>query len=1620
MSAILEQEFLKTLQQRMTNKDFLKKTGIRKKQIMTILREGNWSRIFEEVFEKSPSVSCEKTAELCADITKKIGGISGQELLRYVYDWTRAVMFPENFQVHKTPECEKARKFYCELLHILLEMEKEHKEFVPTRQFGLLPYEISEGEDADTGREYQIFLDLMEEQYMLEFYRISAEITPFDSLGHVAGVHYVAMHVAKQLKELGKPVDLKLMSGAAALHDIGKFGCREKELRRTPYLHYYYSDVYTQRFKMPEIGHIAVNHSTWDLELDELSIENLILIYADFRVKSTRDANGKEVVHFYFLKESFDVILNKLDNVDQAKENRYRLVYAKLKDFENYMENFGVNTDLTCEKPTAVSHPDFVLMSQNQSVREIKYTAIEHNIYVMTRMNSITALRNILEAARSEKNWRNTRAYVNIFEEYFTYMNEKQINMTLQYLFELLLHSEVDIRRQASYLCGKIIAKYEKEYRKELPQDVELENNSVSAFQVFNRLIKAILYPDYTVTEQHREWLGRCLKRIIVAVQTECRSEKEGKQFLEVFLRFFEKHDYERKTAFILLEAAEYVRFSMLDEIEIRTLLGFAEFYAECENIEEGIRVLQFLRKAAASGIPKYLIQPEAVRILEKVKGKNAGLQFVAYKLRLEIGLAVSNREETEHMLFDNESLFSQIFLENMKVATSRMIKKANIELLGDVLKMGDPVRISRIAVHLTNLFSASRTLVVRECCGDQLVQMMPFLSSDQRNEIVLEMAESLGSGEFQYVRYVPLYLGKMAMYLYPEELDELIGDTLTKYINSSDMTAVMYTLHTIGVMVEHYPEYVKYGEPEEVYINRRKGLLGLLMKGLSHYQEVVSVDALTVIGRDIFGSDILTVEEKREIFAEIQKQMLSAIAEQSQKEIAFFGRASSLRKIYSFITEYEFANGEFDIKDNPKIAFFPGTFDPFSIGHKEIVREVKKLGFEVYLSVDEFSWSKKTQPKLLRKKIIQMSVADMGDVYLFPCDIPINIANPRDMKLLKRLFPGKEVYLVAGADVIEGASAYRQEAEEGSVHYFKHILFSRKTLRSGWTGVVQDKVFGDCLYLKLSHEYDEVSSSKIRENIDRNRDISNLVDPLAQRFIAERSLYLREPKYKKTVSRQNILMQTTLNLSEDMKKQFQWTIDKENVLRCGLAKNAKVGDRGIWMEGEDGSISCGAFYREVPLGKIYEEFRNEETVAKIRRLASGKLVVLYALFAKKNEKSEKNLELMLNELIASCLKEGFTHMVIHFGDRSKKMNAMVEEILFRHGFVKIQNQAEDLDVYFVDMSFPMVAVQDTESIIKDPFNTNKNVRQVLVKTQKQFLMALTRLYPGSLVISFDSEYMSYQMLEMVVSENNVSARKIDGETLGSKMCIPYGKLMRELIVPNTVTKAIYTERIFNADASEFGIAEYPNYPSLKTQIKTIESFSRPVILVDDILHNGEWLRKLYPMIQEGNVKVDKLIVGVLSGRGTDMAAIHDIPVDSVYFIPNMREWFSEVTMYPFLGGNYIETDGKPQAGRIPSLNQIMPYTFPPFSFMEDVTWDAYYEFSNACLGNTLEILCVLEEEYQKMYQKNLTLGRLNEVIRETYYIDQGENLTYDMQVPASSYVRNDILKMKRLRKMQD
>ena len=105
----------------------------------------------------------------------------------------------------------------------------------------------------------------------------------------------------------------------------------------------------------------ASNPSTWDLELESLSVESLLLIYADFRSKQERDKDGNEITILFPLDQSFQVILSKLDNVDSKKRRRYEFVYGKLHDFEDYMRSLGVDVDLTGQLQPPLPHKDTAL-----------------------------------------------------------------------------------------------------------------------------------------------------------------------------------------------------------------------------------------------------------------------------------------------------------------------------------------------------------------------------------------------------------------------------------------------------------------------------------------------------------------------------------------------------------------------------------------------------------------------------------------------------------------------------------------------------------------------------------------------------------------------------------------------------------------------------------------------------------------------------------------------------------------------------------------------------------------------------------------------------------------------------------------------------------------------------------------------------------------------------------------------------------------------------------------------------------------------------------------------------------------------------------------------------------
>ena len=228
------------------------------------------------------------------------------------------------------------------------------------------------------------------------------------------------------------------------------------------------------------------------------------------------------------------------------------------------------------------------------------------------------------------------------------------------------------------------------------------------------------------------------------------------------------------------------------------------------------------------------------------------------------------------------------------------------------------------------------------------------------------------------------------------------------------------------------------------------------------------------------------------------------------------------------------------------------------------------------------------------------------------------------------------------------------------------------------------------------------------------------------------------------------------------------------------------------------------------------------------------------------------------------------------------------------------------------------------------------------------------------------------------------------------------------------MTKTLHTDKVYDPELKEKSIEAFPYYSPLRSQIKAIKSFDRPVILVDDLLHHGGRFEALEPMLREEGVEIKKLVLGMISGYGRDTMATKGLPVDSIYYIPNLRNWFVESTLYPFIGGDTVRRDTVKVAGLTPSINMILPYAAPP---VQGSTPEAAFEFSACCIRNARNILLVLESEYRALFARNLTLSRLSEAVILPLCPDKGECVSYDPNLAASVYLENDLEMLYRTRK---
>ena len=204
--------------------------------------------------------------------------------------------------------------------------------------------------------------------------------------------------------------------------------------------------------------------------------------------------------------------------------------------------------------------------------------------------------------------------------------------------------------------------------------------------------------------------------------------------------------------------------------------------------------------------------------------------------------------------------------------------------------------------------------------------------------------------------------------------------------------------------------------------------------------------DSLQRYRQEIFGSAYLDLEQKGCIFKLIAKVLTLLPDAWDNEAYAVYQRIRHKQHIQVYI-RLHLSPRQHKLTPPGKDSLFPRHLRPLFAGaQRRLQKEIRRLGFEVFLAIDEFSWSKRTQPSITRRNIINMSVADQPGIFLYPGDIPINIANPKDLRALRHSFPCSEVYIVVGSDVILHASGYRDKKSPDSIHSFNHIIFDRKS----------------------------------------------------------------------------------------------------------------------------------------------------------------------------------------------------------------------------------------------------------------------------------------------------------------------------------------------------------------------------------------------------------------------------------------------------------------------------------------------------------------------------------------------------------------------------------------------
>ena len=1499
-----------------------------------------------------------------------------------LYEESRRRLFPERFAM-PSPEVQRVAETFFPLAPVALaaRARRPGDDAIVAR----LPFEpLSEADIATwpSGEQYRRMLVYLEQDGLLAGCAMAQDWLGFSIADHILGVTGLVLWIGRQLA--GRvPVDLPLLHGGAIGHDVGKFGCIGEEERRIPRLHYWYTDQWYRVRGLSGLGHIATDHSCWDLERIRLPLESQLLIYADFRTKEVASASGEPRMSIIPLRDSFAAIRDKLENLDHAKLQRYKNVYRKLRDLEDYLLHLGIDLDPPGFPPSGREAPQLPPQLDVPAVlggrerpetvalatgRRVSTTArlftTAHNLGVMERLRDVPALGALIEEARMSPGGRDLRTYVRILGEYAAALSHEQKEQTLDFLFELLAHPEDDVRYGVANRIGGILALGEDFWRKDLPPGVVAAGGEWTEHQL-DRVL-GLLDRAGPEAEDDMALTERVVYAIPVVLRRFARDAdpaQRGPALARVGARLAERiHDHRPLVGLYVCEAMELLLPYLAEETKLRLPeMALAWAHHEVDNTRLMAWRLLVLLSREAERQPALLTEVQyCAQVLSErvVPGARIADLFLLEELARRTGLPRVAERSREFMERDRTPM-REVMLGNLKTSTGWVEKKVNADFLVAAVEARraagqDPESLfaAEVAAHLANVLRVSRVEGARFHAGRCMLRLVPSLSVPQRNDLMIELLRSLQLDVEAITQYIPRFLAAILAGLPDQELDEALDDVESNLWRGNE-TLQRLLLVTMGWVIVHLPT-------DRLRGKRLRRLSGMLLGALVETRQAIVHEGYARISMVLRRlSRTRRDDGALELFARlVTKPLLARLQHAAGDRVRFFLIASALNHL-----DRALGAAQVRFPEHPSVAFLPGTFDPFTRAHSEIAVRVLEQVDELLVQVDDYSWRKHAQPRSLRKTLAAMALGPVPEAYPSPIGPPVHLASPTSLAKLRRHVAGRELWLVVGIDVLENASAYRDPSSP--TYDIPHLVILRESHASTrW----QEKLgwFRSRVQVaSVSSRVRSVSSTSLRSTLDRGGDLEPHCDPLVARTLHEWRLYRSDPAHKQNVRPP---AHTLIVAREEAGSPAPLAPVVTAATNPSAGARAEM-ERLLLTATTSGAALAALEWRRVQAAELALELRDPALASALPEdlLGSGALV---ESFAGASGDAVSSWRVLLAAALLRWLDRDLLFTLVPWPDAPA---VALRQALEECGAALLPAPPPAAAWAAIRLDRPLLLLEDLEQALQPEYGDHPSVAALLAAGRRTLTRHLCGLASCTGVLHVNER----ELKRLVVAWARERLAASRGQR--SWVVLGLGRRFQRDVVGTTPTVAVDLERRLFSDGSEAGLHPSRGGTPLVLQMRTAREFGGDALLLVPFLEDETSVIQVQEAASAAGLRIREVLVGITSARARATLQHLGVPLRCRAVVPRWRCIVRESALVPYVGGWTLLDQEPTVVGSLrPSLNDCLPYRHPPLEF----EGEAALGFSRVALENASVLWRHLEALFRERNGRALELAELGSVVR--------------------------------------